>query len=140
MHANGRILSRDWDRYDTRQVIFHPLNLSPGELKRGYDEAYRKFYQWRSIFNASMTHATLKHRLKHSSTALGGRNSNGFATVSFAGSGSHRRVQFSKLFLLLRRCLRTPLRRDRRKPALTKSSKQRPQGLTKIFRAPGCAA
>jgi len=71
MEASGRILHRDWDRYDTRQVVYRTAGLSADELKKGYDEAYRSFYSWRNIAKASWGHDSLKHRLKHFAYAGG---------------------------------------------------------------------
>ena len=47
--ADGRILTRDWDLYDTRHVVYQPARLTPEQLKNGYDWAYREFYRWSSI-------------------------------------------------------------------------------------------
>ena len=63
--AAGRILTRDWDQYDTRHVVFQPARLTPDQLKRGYDWAYREFYRWSSIARGSLSHGTIKHRAKH---------------------------------------------------------------------------
>jgi radical SAM superfamily enzyme YgiQ (UPF0313 family) len=52
----GRILSEDWDRYNTREVVFDPLNMTARELKAGYDEAYRSFYSWSGILRSSLAH------------------------------------------------------------------------------------
>ena len=71
MEAEGRILSRDWDRYDTRTVVFAPRGMSAEALKTGYDWAYREFYRWGSIARASMTHASVKHRIKHFAYSTG---------------------------------------------------------------------
>jgi len=60
-----RITTSDWDRYDTRHVVYRPARLSPEALKNGYDWAYREFYRWSSIAQASLHHGTLKHQLKH---------------------------------------------------------------------------
>lgn len=65
MEAAGRITTRDWDLYDTRHVVYQTRGLSARELKAGYDWAYKEFYTWRSIAQASRNHATPKHRLKH---------------------------------------------------------------------------
>jgi len=65
MGADGRLVTRNWNLYDTRHVVYHPRNLSNEQLKRGYDWAYEKFYQWPSILHATCNHATVKHRLKH---------------------------------------------------------------------------
>lgn len=63
--AQNRIVTRNWDLYDTRHVVYQPQGLTPDELKRGYDWAYEAFYEWRSIFKASAAHSTVKHSLKH---------------------------------------------------------------------------
>jgi radical SAM superfamily enzyme YgiQ (UPF0313 family) len=65
LQREGRITSRNWDLYDTRHVVYQPARLSPEELKRGYDWAYREFYRWTSIAKASYSHGTLKHQAKH---------------------------------------------------------------------------
>jgi radical SAM superfamily enzyme YgiQ (UPF0313 family) len=65
MVRDGRMLTHDWNRYDTRQVVFQPCCLTPEALKRGYDWAYDEFYRWGSIANASLHHGTLKHQAKH---------------------------------------------------------------------------
>ena len=63
--AAGRILTRDWDLYDTRHVVYQPARLTPEALKTGYDWAYREFYRWSSIAQASLSHGSLKHQAKH---------------------------------------------------------------------------
>jgi radical SAM superfamily enzyme YgiQ (UPF0313 family) len=65
MMREGRIVTRDWNLYDTRHVVYRPARLSPEALKNGYDWAYREFYRWSSIAQASLHHGTLKHQLKH---------------------------------------------------------------------------
>lgn len=71
MEAAGRILTRDWDRYDTRHVVFRPARLTPRGLKRGYDWAYREFYRWSSITRAALAHGAIKHQAKHFFYAAG---------------------------------------------------------------------
>jgi hypothetical protein len=71
MAAEGRIVTRDWDLYDTRHVVFRPARLSATALKDGYDRAYEDFYRWSAITRASFTHGTLKHQLKHFAYATG---------------------------------------------------------------------
>ncbi|MGZ8846002.1 MAG: radical SAM protein [Pyrinomonadaceae bacterium] len=65
MAARKRIVTRNWDLYDTRHVVYRPAGLTPEELKRGYDWAYEAFYRWRSILKASSAHESTKHQLKH---------------------------------------------------------------------------
>jgi radical SAM superfamily enzyme YgiQ (UPF0313 family) len=71
MTREGRIVTHDWNLYDTRHVVYRPARLSPEALKSGYDSAYREFYRWSSIARASLCHGTLKHQLKHSFYAAG---------------------------------------------------------------------
>jgi radical SAM superfamily enzyme YgiQ (UPF0313 family) len=71
MMAEGRILTNNWDLYDTRQVVFRPARFTPEALKRGYDWAYREFYRWPNIVRASLHHGTLKHQAKHFFYAAG---------------------------------------------------------------------
>jgi hypothetical protein len=69
--AAGRILTRDWDLYDTRNVVYQPARLTPEALKAGYDWAYREFYRWSVITQASLSHGSLKHQAKHFFYAAG---------------------------------------------------------------------
>ena len=65
MMQEGRIVTSDWNLYDTRHVVYRPAKLKPDALKAGYDWAYREFYRWSSIARASLYHGTLKHQTKH---------------------------------------------------------------------------
>jgi radical SAM superfamily enzyme YgiQ (UPF0313 family) len=71
--AAGRILTRDWDLYDTRHVVYRPARLTPEDLKSGYDWAYREFYRWSSIARGSLSHDSIKHQAKHFFYAAGWR-------------------------------------------------------------------
>lgn len=65
MEQQGRIVTRNWDMYDTRNVVYRAANLTAEELKNGYDWAYREFYSWVNIFRASCNHESVKHQMKH---------------------------------------------------------------------------
>jgi radical SAM superfamily enzyme YgiQ (UPF0313 family) len=65
MEAEDRILHRQWDKYDTRQVVYKTKGLSASELKEGYDWAYKSFYSWNNILKASLQHDEFKHIIKH---------------------------------------------------------------------------
>ncbi|WP_431213284.1 B12-binding domain-containing radical SAM protein [Puia sp. P3] len=71
MEAQGRILHREWDQYDTRQVVYKTVGLTAEQLKSGYDHAYRSFYSWSNIARASLGHDNLKHAIKHFAYAGG---------------------------------------------------------------------
>ncbi len=47
--AEGRILHRDWSRYDTTHVVFLPKGMTKAELEAGYYRAYNRFYSVASI-------------------------------------------------------------------------------------------
>lgn len=66
-----RITSHDWDRYDTRHVVYRPARLSADALERGYHWAYREFYRWRSIARGAMAHHSLMPGLRHAAYAAG---------------------------------------------------------------------
>jgi radical SAM superfamily enzyme YgiQ (UPF0313 family) len=65
MEAEDRILHRQWDKYDTRQVVYKTKGLSAEQLKEGYDWAYKSFYSWGNVIKASILHDNLKHAIKH---------------------------------------------------------------------------
>ncbi len=65
MEQEDRILHRNWDLYDTRQVVYKTKGLTAPELKKGYDWAYSSFYSWNNIFKASTRHGQIRHMIKH---------------------------------------------------------------------------
>lgn len=71
MVSEGRIVTSDWNLYDTRHVVYRPAKLKPEALKVGYDWAYSEFYRWAAIARASLHHGTLKHQAKHFFYAAG---------------------------------------------------------------------
>ena len=51
LDAEGRILTRDWSKYNGKKdVVFQPALMSPRELLMGMEWAARKFYSLSSIF------------------------------------------------------------------------------------------
>lgn len=71
LSREGRVLTQNWNLYDTRHVVYRPAKLKPIALKAGYDWAYREFYRWNSIARASLHHGALKHQAKHFFYAAG---------------------------------------------------------------------
>ncbi len=65
MLAQGRMLHQDWDRYDTRHVVFRPIGLTERQLVDGYWRAYRDFYRWRAIWRGAQSKPVLRDRLRH---------------------------------------------------------------------------
>jgi hypothetical protein len=71
MAKADRLLHSDWDRYDTRHVVFRPARMTAPELEEGYWHAYREFYRWKSILRGATTKPTLRGKLRHVSYAGG---------------------------------------------------------------------
>jgi radical SAM superfamily enzyme YgiQ (UPF0313 family) len=49
LHAEGRILTREWELYDGQHVVFQPKNMSVRELIEGHERAWKKVYGWTAI-------------------------------------------------------------------------------------------
>lgn len=49
LDAEGRILTRDWSKYDTINVVYQPKLLTPEELRDGYRYVWRETYRPRNI-------------------------------------------------------------------------------------------
>lgn len=65
MELENRIISKNWDLYDTRHVVYETKNLTSKELEEGYNWAYKEFYKWNNIARSSLQHESHKHKLKH---------------------------------------------------------------------------
>jgi len=50
LESEGRLLHRDWTRYDTAHVVFRPKQMTPEELLLGYDWLYRRLFSNMSIW------------------------------------------------------------------------------------------
>jgi radical SAM superfamily enzyme YgiQ (UPF0313 family) len=71
--AEGRILHRNWDSYDTAHVVFQPRHLSCDELDRGYAWCYDRLFSHRSIWrrrpsdpNAVLAYLAMSYLYKRS--------------------------------------------------------------------------
>lgn len=50
METEGRIIDRDWSKYNGGYTVFRPKLMSPEALEEGYYWTYRQFYSMRSIY------------------------------------------------------------------------------------------
>lgn len=50
LEKEGRLLHRDWARYDRQNIVFRPQNFTPEELQNYIFWAYRQTYNWRSFW------------------------------------------------------------------------------------------
>ena len=51
LEKEGRILHRDWSKYDRQNIVFQPCHFSPESLQDKILWAYRQTYNWRSIWD-----------------------------------------------------------------------------------------
>jgi hypothetical protein len=63
--AEGRIVCDNWERYDTRHVVYRPLKMSPEELEAGYWRAYRDYYRWSAIASGAAGQDTVRAAARH---------------------------------------------------------------------------
>ena len=54
LDEEGRILHRDWEKYDTRHAVFRPKHMTPSQLEEGYWWSYNEFYTYQSILKRSV--------------------------------------------------------------------------------------
>ena len=71
MQSEGRILHSDWDRYDTRNVVFKPKGMSADHLEQGYWSAYKQFYTWKNIWKGAQTKDTAIGSARHMAYSAG---------------------------------------------------------------------
>ena len=71
MAREGRLLSSDWDLYDTRHAVFQPAGMTPERLEQGYWWAYKNFYRWGNIWEAASVHKRPLESLRHLAYAAG---------------------------------------------------------------------
>jgi radical SAM superfamily enzyme YgiQ (UPF0313 family) len=71
MAKESRLLHSDWDRYDTRHVVFQPKRMTQSELENGYWQAYRDFYRWGAIVRGAAVKPTMRGKARHVAYAAG---------------------------------------------------------------------
>ena len=75
LHQNierqGRILTSNWNLYDTRHTVFQPSKMTPEALERGYWRAYHEFYKWSNIFRSGFVHEHTMEIARHVAYAGG---------------------------------------------------------------------
>jgi radical SAM superfamily enzyme YgiQ (UPF0313 family) len=50
MEREGRLLHRDWSKYDTGHVVFQPKHMTPQQLADGYAWLYKRLFSHASIW------------------------------------------------------------------------------------------
>lgn len=49
LEKEGRILTRNWEKYDGQHVVFQPAQMSVEELQQGTEAAWKHAYSWSSL-------------------------------------------------------------------------------------------
>jgi len=65
LEREGRIIDRDWGKYNTSHTVFKPKNMTPQELDDGFKWAYKTTYEAANILrrNLYMPNKNLLYRL-----------------------------------------------------------------------------
>lgn len=50
LDSQGRILTRDWSRYDSIQCVYQPLHMSKDELEQAFINVWKECYTFKRIF------------------------------------------------------------------------------------------
>jgi radical SAM superfamily enzyme YgiQ (UPF0313 family) len=50
MESEGRLLHKDWSKYDTSHCVFKPKQMTPEELEHGYAWIYQRLFSHASIW------------------------------------------------------------------------------------------
>jgi radical SAM superfamily enzyme YgiQ (UPF0313 family) len=65
MQQQKRLITNNWDLYDTRHVVYQPTLMSAETLVNGYWQAYRDFYSWSAIFKSAWVKPASQDKLRH---------------------------------------------------------------------------
>ena len=56
LEKENRIISKDWNLYNTRNIVFKPAKMEAKDLEDGYWQSYKNFYSMNSIIKSAMQH------------------------------------------------------------------------------------
>jgi radical SAM superfamily enzyme YgiQ (UPF0313 family) len=65
MALKGRLVTDNWDLYDTRHAVYRPAKMTSGMLESGYWKAYRDFYRWNSILTSAWSKNSVVECIRH---------------------------------------------------------------------------
>ncbi|MEV0134646.1 hypothetical protein AB0H83_40070 [Dactylosporangium sp. NPDC050688] len=71
IEAEGRLMHRDWELYDTRHVVYEPRGMTARQLSDRYWRAYRDFYRWGNLWRGAASKDALGDRVRHLAYAGG---------------------------------------------------------------------
>jgi len=62
LEKEGRILTKDWSRYNQIDVVFQPKNMTVEELREGASLVAKEFYSWPNIIKRGVKALTITKR------------------------------------------------------------------------------
>jgi radical SAM superfamily enzyme YgiQ (UPF0313 family) len=65
LNRQGRILTKNWDLYDTQHAVFKPARMTSDRLEEGYWWARKHFYSLENTLRAAAAKTSLSRRLRH---------------------------------------------------------------------------
>ena len=54
LEQEGRLLTKDWSRYNQVDIVFEPKNMSVKELYEGTRKVAKEFYSWQNIIKRNV--------------------------------------------------------------------------------------
>ena len=57
MEREGRLLHKDWSRYDITHVVYRPTNMSPEDLERGHRRTMERVFSWTNMLGRATRRA-----------------------------------------------------------------------------------
>lgn len=54
MERDGRLITKDWSKYNQVDVVFKPKNMTEKELWEGARKVAKEFYSWQNILNRNL--------------------------------------------------------------------------------------
>lgn len=71
LHAEGRLLTDDWGRYDSIHCVHRPRGMTPEELERGFVYIWKRIFSLRSIYRRIWKKKPPVHRFFYTLMNLG---------------------------------------------------------------------
>ena len=84
LESENRIISKNWNIYNTRNAVFKPAKMTANELEKGYLQSYKDFYSFSNIFKSAGVHKSLCKKLSSLFYSLGWKKAKGFWEVLIA--------------------------------------------------------
>jgi radical SAM superfamily enzyme YgiQ (UPF0313 family) len=67
-NKQGRILTKDWSKYNLKNVVFQPKNMTPEELYNNVEESFKNWFKISKIFERCIN--TIKYGITQSTNIL----------------------------------------------------------------------